>query len=53
MKKDLIKIILSAILFLVALINPFNSEFIVKILYIISYLIVGLEIVLKAIKNIF
>ena len=53
MKKDLIKIILSAILFLVALINPFNSEFIAKILYIISYLIVGLEIVLKAIKNIF
>ena len=53
MKKDLIKIILSAILFLVALINPLNSEFIAKILYIISYLIVGLEIVLKAIKNIF
>ena len=53
MKKDLIKIILSGFLFLLALINPFNSEFIIKILYIISYLVVGLEIVLKAIKNIF
>ena len=53
MKKSLIKIIISLIIFLIAIIVPFKSNIINKGLYIIAYLIVGLEIVLKAIKNIF
>ena len=53
MKKRGIKIIISFILFLVAIIFNFNNEWINNILYIISYLIVGLEIIKKAIRNIF
>ena len=53
MKKNLIQIIISFVLFLIAILIPFENDFINKTLYIISYLIVGLEIVLKAIKNIF
>ena len=47
MKKRGIKIIISLILFLVAIIFNFNNELINNILYIISYLIVGLEIIKK------
>ena len=53
MKKSLIQIIISFILFLVAMTVPFENDLINKGLYIIAYLIVGLEIVWKAIKNIF
>lgn len=53
MKKSLIQIIISFVLFLIAILIPFENDFINKTLYIISYLIVGLEIVLKAIRNIF
>ena len=53
MKKSLIQIIISFILFLIAIAIPFGNDLINKILFIIAYLIVGLEIVWKAIKNIF
>ncbi len=53
MKKSLIQIIISFILFLVAMAVPFENDLINKGLYIIAYLIVGLEIVWKAIRNIF
>ena len=53
MKKDLFKIIISFVIFLVAILIPFENNLINKILYLIAYLIVGLEIVIKAIKNIF
>ncbi len=53
MKKSLIQIIISFIFFLVAMTVPFENELINKGLYIIAYLIVGLEIVWKAIRNIF
>ena len=53
MKKDLIKIIISFLIFLVAILISFESDLINKLLYLIAYLIVGLEIVIKAIKNIF
>ena len=46
MKKDLIKIIFSFVIFLVAILIPFESDLINKILYLIAYLIVGLEIVI-------
>ena len=53
MKKRGIKIIIAFILFLTSLIIKFPDEWINKGIYIIAYLIVGLDIVLKAIKNIF
>ena len=53
MKKEIIKIVIALILFLIALIVPFKNQLINNGLFIISYLIVGFEIVLKAIKNIF
>lgn len=53
MKKEIIKIVIALILFLVALIVPLENQLINNGLFVISYLIVGLEIVLKAIRNIF
>ena len=52
MNKDFIKIIIAFILFLIAIIINFNNELINNILYIISYIIVGLEIIQNAVKNI-
>lgn len=52
MKKKGIKIIIALILFLIALIINFNNQWINTTIYIISYIIVGLEIVKKAIRNI-
>lgn len=53
MKKNLIQIIISAILFVIDLLVPFSNGWITKGIYIGAYLIVGLEIIVKAIKNIF
>ncbi len=52
MKKRGIKIIVAATLFFIALIINFNNEWINNTVYVISYIIVGLEIVKKAIRNI-
>ena len=53
MKKRLIQIIIGLILFAIALLVPFQKEIINDIIFIISYIIVGIKIVIKAIKNIF
>ena len=53
MKKKGIKIIISLILFLIAMIINFDNELINKCIFIIAYIIVGLEIVRKALRNIF
>ena len=53
MKKDLIKILIAFILFIVSLCIQFNAMWINPALYLISYIIVGAEIIFKAIKNIF
>ncbi len=53
MKEEIRNIIITAILFIIALINPFNNELISKGLYIIAYLIIGGEVVISAIRNIF
>ena len=53
MNRDWLKIILSAILFFLAIFVDFGNGYINNVLYIVSYLIVGLEIVIKAVKNIF
>ncbi len=52
MKKKGTKIIISLILFLTAMIFKFNNVWINNILYILSYLLVGLEILKKALRNI-
>ena len=53
MKKRATKIVIALILFLIAVIIEFPKEWINTIIYILSYLIVGLDIVIKAIRNIF
>ncbi len=52
MKKKGIKIIIAAVLFFIALIINFGNEWINNTIYIIAYIIVGFEIVRKAIRNI-
>lgn len=52
MKKTKTKIIIAFILFIIALTINFPNEWINKVIYIISYAIIGLEIVWRAIKNI-
>lgn len=52
MKKKLYKIIISAILFIIALVVPFQSIWINRAIYLISYIIVGFEILKKAVRNI-
>lgn len=53
MKKEIIKIIVSSILFIIGFLANFQNETINNTIFIISYLIIGLEIVINAIKNIF
>ena len=52
MKKRAIKIIIAFILFVISLIIKFENVWINNIIYIISYIIVGLDIVYKAFRNI-
>lgn len=53
MKKRGLKIIISFIIYILAIILPFNNEIFNKGLFIISYIIVGYDILKKAVKNIF
>lgn len=53
MKKRAIKIVISFVLFILAIVIPFPSIWINNILFLISYLIVGLNILKKAFRNIF
>ena len=52
MKKRLYKIIISAILFIIALIISLKNEWISRSIFIVSYIIVGYEILKKAFRNI-
>jgi len=52
MKKKAIKIITAFLLFVLALVLKFDNEWINNSIYIISYIIVGYEILKKAIRNI-
>ena len=52
MKGKLIKIVIALILFLLSLVVKFENESINNILFILSYIIVGFEIILEAIENI-
>ena len=53
MKKKLIKIILALILFVFSMVVKFENVWINNTLFIISYIIVGFEIIRKAVRNIF
>ena len=53
MKKQIIQIVSAFILFIIALCAKFENIWITRAIYLIGYLIVGGEIVLEAIKNIF
>ena len=53
MKEDLRKIIITVILFIIALVVPFANEWINKAIFIISYLIVGLEVIKEALEHLF
>ena len=53
MKKENIKIIISAILLIVGLLAKFDNQLIKNSIFIISYIIIGAEIIIKAVKNIF
>ncbi len=52
MKKKLYKIIISIILFVIALVVPSTKNWINNICFVLSYLIVGFEILKKAFRNI-
>ena len=53
MKKRGIKIIIALILYIFAMVIKFDNELINNVIFIISYIIVGLDILKKAIRNIF
>lgn len=53
MNRQFIKIILSLLLVVVSLLLKFDTDLYNKMIYIIAYIIVGDEIVLKAVKNLF
>ena len=53
MKKRAIKILIALVIYIVAIVGNFGNELIKDALFIISYLIVGLSILKKAIRNIF
>ena len=52
MKKETVKVIISAILFFIALLINFGNEWINNTLYIISYIIVGFGVIKEALENI-
>lgn len=52
MKKQLIKILISFCLVIVSIILDFDSTLINNTFYVVAYIIVGYDIVIKAIKNI-
>lgn len=53
MKKRAIKIVIAFILFILAMVIPFPNIWINNTLFLIAYLIVGLNILKKALRNIF
>ena len=52
MKKNLIKIIISSVLLVTALLLKIDVKYFNESLFIISYIVIGYDIVLKAIRNI-
>ena len=53
MNRQLIKIIFSLLLVVISLLLKFDSELYNNILYVTAYIIIGYDIVLKALRNVF
>ena len=53
MKKEIIKILTSLVLLLIALLVPIDNQIIKITIYVIAYLVVGFEVLKEAIENIF
>lgn len=53
MKKRLWRIIIGAVVFIVSVFINFNTEWLRATMFLISYIIVGGDVVMKAVKNIF
>ena len=53
MNSKILKIIISALIFLIALLLPMPNERITLFIYVISYLILGFEVIKEAIEHIF
>ena len=53
MKKRIIRILLAIILYIVAVVGKFGNEWVNNIIYILSYIIVGLEVLKESVENIF
>ena len=52
MKKNLTKIIISSVLLFTALLLKIDVKYFTELLFVISYIVIGYDIVLKAIRNI-
>lgn len=53
MNKQLIRIIISFLIVITAFVFKFDTDILKKVLYVLAYIIVGYDIVLKAVRNIF
>lgn len=53
MKKRGMKIFISLILYILALVLPFSNKIVNNVIFLASYIIVGFEIIKKAVRNIF
>ncbi len=51
-KLEVIKVVISLVLFLIAILVPFQNEIIKKVIFFLSYIVVGYETVFNAIRNI-
>ena len=52
-KRELIKICISLVLLIIAVLTKIQNKYIVLVIYLLSYIVVGKNVVIKAIKNIF
>ena len=53
MNKKVSKIIIALILFVLGMAIPFKNEWINSAIFVIAYIIVGLEVVKEAVHNVF
>ncbi len=52
MQKKIVQIVITLILFLIAMLVPFKQEWVPKALYVVSYMTIGMEIIKEALENI-
>ena len=52
MRKQVISIVISMLLFIISLVVKFNNDIVKKVFFIISYLVVGFEVLKEAIDDV-